>query len=342
MTERDQTREVVTLDVIAREAAVSTATVSRALNHPGMLTPATEQRVRQIAERLGYSSNRAARALSTGKSDLVLLLVPDIANPFFPRLVRSAQRALIAAGLYGVLVDTADDPGAEARLIQQIGRNVWGILNMSSRLNGDDLLELARHQPTVLINRQAPGIPSVTLDAETGIRAGIDHLLGLGHTAFAYVSGPAVSFSNADRLRAVRESLDAVAGTSLSVVDPGDSTFDGGVAATDAVLASGATAVQVFDDVMAQGLLHGLLERQVRVPRDLSIVGCDGALAPSIRGTLATVTLDYERAGAWAATTLVSMRQPDGPAAEDATVTGEFLAGDTIGPRPDPTTRRHP
>lgn len=331
MADRPTARQTVTLGIIAREAGVSTATVSRALNHPGMLTPATEQRVRQIAERLGYTSNRAARALSTGLSDLVLLVVPDIANPFFPRLVRSAQRTLMDAGLYGVLVDTADDPDAEARLIQQVGHNAWGMVNMSSRLPGAELTELAGLRPTVLINRQSAGVPSILLDAETGIRAAIGHLLDLGHTRFAYVSGPAVSFSNRRRLSAVRGALSRVPDTGLVVVEPGDSTFDGGVAAADEVLACGATAVQVFDDVMAQGLMHGLLERRVRVPQDISVVGCDGTLAPSIRGTLATVALDYEQVGAWAATTLVAMRDTAHPRIEEISVAGEFLRGDTIG-----------
>lgn len=332
MADQLRVSQPATLSVIARAAGVSTATVSRALNHPGMLLPETVQRVRQIAEQLGYISNRAARALATGQSDLVLLVVPDIANPFFPRLVRSAQRALIDAGLYGVLVDTADDPEAEARLIDQVGRNAWGVINMSSRLPDDALDDLATIRPTVLVNRQAAGIPGIMLDAEAGIRLAIRHLLSLGHTRFAYVSGPAVSFSNSRRVASVRESLGEGPGTEFVLVSPGDSTFDGGVAATDEVLASGATAVQVFDDVMAQGLMHGLLERQVRVPEDISIVGCDGTLAPSIRGTLATVALDYESAGSWAAATLLALRDPRGAAPESTSLAGEFLAGDTIGP----------
>jgi LacI family transcriptional regulator len=333
MTSRPQPSENVTLDVIARAADVSTSTVSRALNHPDMLTPETVRHVRAIAQRLGYSSNRAARALSTGQSDLVLLVVPDIANPFFPRLVRSAQRCLIDAGLHGVLVDTADDPAAEARLIREVGRNASGVVNMSSRLPAEDLAGLASRRPTVLVNRQAPGVPSVLLDAETGIRAGIAHLAALGHSRFAYVSGPAVSFSNSRRLAAVREAVAACHGDLATTVSPGDPTFDGGVAAADAVLASRATAVQVFDDVLAQGLVHGLLERRVKVPEDISIIGCDGALAPSIRGTIATVTLDYEQAGTWAAATLVAIRAA-APPPDPISLPGEFLPGGTIAPPP--------
>ncbi|MGC3952790.1 MAG: LacI family DNA-binding transcriptional regulator [Propionicimonas sp.] len=338
MAEPRRTSQPATLSVIAKAAGVSTATVSRALNHPGMLLPETVQRVRQLAEQLGYISNRAARALATGQSDLVLLVVPDIANPFFPRLVRSAQRALIDAGLYGVLVDTADDPDTEARLIEQVGRNAWGVVNMSSRLPDDLLTEVATVRPTVLVNRQAAGIPGIMLDAEAGIRSAIGHLLELGHTRFAYVSGPAVSFSNSRRLASVRDSLAENPATQLVLVSPGDSTFDGGVAATDQVLASGATAVQVFDDVMAQGLMHGLLERQVRVPEDVSIVGCDGTLAPSIRGTLATVALDYEYAGAWAAATLLALRDPTGTPPDSTSLSGEFLTGDTIAPPSSPVS----
>lgn len=332
MAELPRNGQPVTLSVIARTAGVSVATASRALNHPGMLTPETAQRVRRIAEQLGYISNRAARALATGQSDLVLLVVADIANPFFPRLVRSAQRALLDAGLYGVLVDTADDPDTEARLIDQVGRNAWGVVNMSSRLPDDELTELATMRPTVLVNRQAEGIPGIMLDAEAGIRDAIRYLLGLGHTRFAYVSGPAVSFSNSRRLAAVQATLAENPASRLTLVSPGDSTFDGGLEATAQVLASGASAVQVFDDVMAQGLMHGLLERQVRVPEDISIVGCDGTLAPSIRGTLATVALDYEYVGNWAVSTLLSLRNPANTPPAPTSVAGEFLVGDTIGP----------
>lgn len=318
---------------IAAEAGVSVSTVSRVLNRPGMLPAATEETVRQIAVRLGYGGNRAARALSTGRSDLVLIVVPDIANSFFPRLVRAAQRALIAADLYGVLVDTADSPSTEARLIGEVGRNTRGVINMSSRLQDDELVDLAARFPTVLVNREVGGLPSIVLDAESGVRAGLQQLLDLGHRAFAYVGGPEVSWSARRREQAVRDVLDGIPGIRLTVINPSGSTFDDGMAATDAVLASGATAVQVFDDVMAQGLIHGLLQRRVGVPDTISVVGCDGTLSPGIRGAFATVTLDYEHAGAWAARTLNSIC--DGHTVPVATaIRGEFLAGDSIGPAP--------
>lgn len=321
---------MVTLADIAARAGVSMSTVSRALNRPGMLPEATEKHVRRIADELGYRPNRAARALSTGLSDLVLVVVPDIANPFFPRLLRAAQRTLIDEGLYGVLIDTSDSPETETQLVHEVARNTHGIINMSSRLEASDLIALAKDQPLTLINREVPGIPGILLDAEAGIQAGLERLVDLGHRRFAYVRGPAVSWSNRRREEAVRGFLSRDAALDLVIIDPGDSTFDGGVLAADAIADSGVTAVQVFDDVMAQGVIHGLLTLGLRIPEDVSILGCDGTLAPSIRGTLATVALDYEKAGSLAAATLIRLRRGLKVPKPHVRVPGSFLPGTTI------------
>lgn len=330
MIPEEESNSRVTLADIAARAGVSMSTVSRALNRPRMLPVATEQHIRQIAAELGYRPNRAARALSTGRSDLVLVVVPDIANPFFPRLLRAAQRALIDAGLYGVLVDTSDSPETETRLIHEVARNTYGIINMSSRLQADDLRTLSTEQPLALINREVPGVPGILLDAEAGIQAALEHLVRLGHRDFAYVRGPAVSWSNRRRESAVRDYLARDPSLGLLTVDPGDSTFDGGVLAADQVAASGVTAVQVFDDVMAQGVIHGLLSLGLRIPEDISVLGCDGTLAPSIRGTLATVALDYEQAGMLAARTLIQLRHGLEVPEFHIRVAGSFLPGTTI------------
>ncbi|GAA2181225.1 LacI family DNA-binding transcriptional regulator [Brooklawnia cerclae] len=332
----DAASSMVTLADIAARAGVSMSTVSRALNRPGMLPAATEKHIRRIAAELGYRPNRAARALSTGQSDLVLVVVPDIANPFFPRLLRAAQRTLIDAGLYGVLVDTSDSPETETRLIREVARNTHGIINMSSRLVADDLIALSKEQPLALINREVPGVPGILLDAEAGIQAGLERLVDLGHRRFAYVRGPAVSWSNRRREEAVRGYLARDTTLGLVTVDPGDSTFDGGVLAAESVAVSGVTAVQVFDDVMAQGVIHGLLTLGLRIPEDISVLGCDGTLAPSIRGTLATVALDYEEAGALAARTLIQLRRGVEVPQPHIRVPGSFLPGTTIVQAPSP------
>ncbi|WP_309233906.1 LacI family DNA-binding transcriptional regulator [Micromonospora sp. ATA51] len=122
-----------TIREVAREAGVSPSTVSRALSMPEMVNPTTRERVLRAAQRLGYAPNRAARGLITGRTGNIGLIVPDLANPFFPSVVKGVQARAREADYAVFLADTDEDPTAEVGLIRVLGKQVDGLILCSPR-----------------------------------------------------------------------------------------------------------------------------------------------------------------------------------------------------------------
>ncbi len=190
---------MVTLQDVAREAGVAVSTVSRALTQPERISPPTRARVQEVARRLGYRPNRIARAVVSGRTQMLAVLVPDITNPHHFGLIRGAEERARAADRTLVLGDTRGDPGLEADHLDRLGSVVDGIVLASSRLPDADLRELARRRPVVLHNRELPGLPGVVTDFDDGMRQILEHLAALGHRRVAYLSGPRRAWSEGRR-----------------------------------------------------------------------------------------------------------------------------------------------
>ena len=287
----------VTIKDVARVAGVSPSTVSRALTAPHLVQLETRARVERAAAELGYQPNRAARGLITGRTGNIGLIVPDLTNPFFPGVVKGVQHRAREADFSVFLADTDEDPTAEAGLVQALSKQVDGIVLCSPRMSDEDLRSVVGHAPMVMVNRKVGRIPSVTIDNVAGIRHAIAHLAALGHRRIAYVAGPAVSWSNRERLRALRASTAAVG---LDLVEVGNFApqFSGGVAAADLVLAAGVTAVIAYNDLIAFGLLNWFAVRGVKVPEAISVMGFDDiVLSQMVSPALTTVAQPQEQLG---------------------------------------------
>ena len=146
-----------TITDVAEAAGVAASTVSRAFTRPGRVNHATREHVLAVAEELGYTPNPAARALESGRTSTLALLVPDITNPYFAGVIKGAERAAAAAGLTLVLGDTQENPAAEAQLIRRLGPAVDGFVLSASRLPDDELRRAAELNPIALVNRATPG-----------------------------------------------------------------------------------------------------------------------------------------------------------------------------------------
>ncbi|WP_249999187.1 LacI family DNA-binding transcriptional regulator [Actinoplanes sp. M2I2] len=287
----------VTIREVARVAGVSAATVTRALSTPDVVRPATRDRVREVAASLGYHPNRAARGLITGRTGNLGLLVPDLANPFFPSIVKGVQGRAHEADHAVFLADTDEDPAAEAGLVRKLAKQVDGIVLCSPRMAEPELRALAAEVPTVLVYRRVPGLPSVTAEFLDGMRQAVSHLIALGHRRIAYVAGPRTSWANRERVRSLRA---VTRRTGVELVEMGTVApqFHGGVSVADRVLAAAVTAVIAYNDLVALGLLHRLAARGVAVPDDLSVLGFDDIpLAEMVHPALTTVALPKEEAG---------------------------------------------
>ena len=297
-----------TISDVAKAAGVSTATVSRAFSRPDMLKEETVSQVRSIATQLGYVPNPMARALSTGRHGNIAIVLPDIANPFFPPLLRAAQATADAAGYSVFLGDSDEDAAREQRLVSKLVMQVEGFILASSRMQDRKILELAQRQPVVLINHDTPGLPRVLIDPVAGIDAAVSHLVELHHRSLVYVSGPAASWSDQQRRLAV-ESASARHHVKIHSVPASRPTFDAGKAVASSILRLDATAAITFDDFVAHGLLAGLAEQGVVVPRDFSVIGCDDVLGASTYPALTSVSARCDEAGRMAADLLISTLQ---------------------------------
>jgi LacI family transcriptional regulator len=295
-----------TISVIARELGVSRSTVSRAFTRPHLLRPETVDRVLATAEHLGYEANHAARALSTGRNGTIALIVPDIANPFFPPLIRAAQAGADKQDYCVMLGDSAENPQQEQQLISRFATQVDGFVLVSSRLTTAELADHARRRPLVLVNREVPNVPRVLIDSRTGLGEAVAHLAELGHKRIAYVGGPVSSWSDRQRRRAAT-TASADHGMSLTLLHARPATYAGGTETVDAVLASKSTAVIAFDDVVAHGVLAGLAARGVRVPDDVSVIGCDDVAAAMTYPPLTTISLRCADAGDIAVSVLLDL-----------------------------------
>lgn len=303
-----------TIHDVARAAGVSISTVSRALSRPDRVNGGTREVVLRAADELGYQPSPQARSLLSGRSDTVMLVLPDVTNPFFFGLIRGVQRQAAEAGYTQVVVDTDESVETETTQLLAARKSVDGVVLAASRLDDAALARAAERVPLVAINRSVAGVGSVVIDTPAAVREAVTHLAALGHTEIAYLGGPIGSWSGNRRRRAVLAGARHL-GLRAVLLGSHPPTREGGTAATAAVQAAGVTAVLAFNDLQAIGLLAGLAAAGVRVPTDLSVVGCDDIFgADFVSPALTTLAAPVEQAGRLATTLLLErLGGPAGP-----------------------------
>ncbi|MCV2394430.1 LacI family transcriptional regulator [Actinotalea sp. M2MS4P-6] len=299
---------MATLKDVAAAAGVSPATASRALSEPGSVATAGRERVLRAAAQLGYRVNPAARALRSGRSGHLGLVLPDLANPFFASVAKGVQARARELGRTVLVADTEEDPALELDLVARLREQVDGVILCSSRMPESQLRSHADAGRVVLVNRELDGVPSVSVDNADGVRQGLEHLRALGHRTVAYAGGPASSWSDQRR----REAFAAVEGITVVDLGPGRPVAARGVAAADLALGSAATAVVAYNDLVALGVLDQLRTRGVRVPEEMSVIGFDDIPAAAlVHPPLTTVTLPLREVGRRAVELVVATADAD-------------------------------
>lgn len=268
----------VTIGEVAHQAGVSRSTVSRAFSLPELVNADTRTRILDVARRLGYTPNRNARALARGRTGAIGLIVPDIANPFFPPIIKGVQARARHHDHTVFVADTDERPTDEHDIARSMSKQVDGLILASSRMTEHQLRELAELRPTVLVNRQVDGIPAVLLDNADGTSQAVEHLHALGHRHICYLAGPRNSWSNRARADAVRVACERH-GMELIELGHFDPQFEAGVRAGDLVAANDATGCIAYDDVIALGVISRLSERGFRAGVDVSVIGFDDSPA---------------------------------------------------------------
>lgn len=278
---------------VARAANASIATVSRVMNGRPVSDTALAQRVRRAADELGYRPNMVARDFRDGVTHTIGVVVPDLANPFFPEVVKGLAREVTASGHRLLVADTDEDVREELRVIGELAGRCDGIVLCSPRMPDSELVTLAGFGiPIVCTNREARGVPLTTIgiDSATGMSEAVEHLSALGHRHVGYLAGPASSWSDAQRRTALHHAAHAHH-VRVTVVAAGSTSAAGHRALPD-LLRHRVTAVLAFNDLVALGALARLREVGRTVPADLSVVGFDDIpVAEFVAPPLTTVRL---------------------------------------------------
>ena len=297
----------VTIRDVARACGVHVSTVSRTFSAPHLVNPETRARVLAVADELGYLPNRAARALTTGRTHNIGLIVADISNPFFPPLIKAAQAHARTRDYHVFVADTDEDPRVEQELIQTFTKQVDGVLLCSPRLSNRAIDRLRRDVPFVMINRRVKGLPAVLMDVGHGARLAVEHLTALGHRRLALLVGPEGSWTSQE-ISAAATAAAGAAGADLVVLGPNSPTEHGGQVAAPEVLRAGVTAVLAYNDLVAIGLVEGLAELDVEVPGAISVVGIDDIMPARLgRPKLTTVAMPTVAAGRTAVDMLLQL-----------------------------------
>ncbi|MGC0334507.1 DNA-binding LacI/PurR family transcriptional regulator [Streptomyces sp. SAI-170] len=297
-----------TLEAVAARAGVSRATASRVVNGGAGVRPALVEKVRRAVEELDYVPNHAARTLVTRRNGAVAVIIAEpefrvFADPFFEQQVRGISRELTARDVQLVLL-WAEGPGDHERIARYLGGgHVDGALAFS--VHDDDPLPalIARTGvPAVLggrpVGSENLGIPFVDCDNRGGARDAVRHLISLGRTHIAHITGPRDQTSATDRINGYR---DVLVDADPLLLCEGDFTEESGARAMGELLdrRPEIDAVFVSNDTMAMGALRTLRERGVRVPQDVAVVGFDdmAAVVQAAEPPLTTVRQDIEGMG---------------------------------------------
>ena len=259
---------------VAELAGVSPSTVSRALNKPGRISAGTEARIRAAASRLSLRLNPMARALHTGRTRTLALVVADITNPMIFDIVRGAEHTAKTHDYTLVIAESQESGEAESEAIERLLPSVDGIVLATTRLSTLRIQEIARQKPTVVINRAVEGVPGILPDVRGGVEQLVGHLAALGHRSVAYLSGPETSWISERRWEHL---LEATERNDIALVEigPNQPTIAGGKAALRRVLAARTTAVVAFNDLIAIGLVQAAASEGVAVPDRFSVAGFD-------------------------------------------------------------------
>lgn len=304
-----------TIHDVAVAAGVSIGTVSKALNGQGRLRQETRELVRDTAQKLGFRPNDLAQALHRGKSLTVGMISTDSFGRFTMPIMEGLEQCLADQGIAVFMCNAADDPERERRHIDQLlGKRVDGLVFTARRADhrpSTDIMKLGI--PTLFVYAQSddPSAVSLVPDDLQGGRIAVEHLIRLGRTRIAHVTGPerfeAVRLRRAGYAQALLN-----AGLSYSLCLSGPWEEDWGHDAAETLFANPANAPDAIfcgSDLIARGVIDGLRERSIAIPAQVAVVGFDNwdLMATATRPRLTSIDMNLNQLGREAGTRLTAM-----------------------------------
>lgn len=295
---------MATIRDVAREAGVSIATISRVFNGSARVSDDTSRRVREVAERMGYWPNGAARSLITKRTHALGVLLPDLYGDFFSEVIRGIDLAARREGYHLVVSSSHADANELVAALQTMRGRIDGLVAMAPDLESPAAFEeSAARFPIVLVN---PGFDtehcaSVSTDNVAGARAMVRHLVSEGYREIAFIAGPENNRDAVQRLQGYRAALRELGiAPSPGLEVKGRFTESSGYDAARQLLERVPRPGAVFaaNDCMAVGALSALREAGLRVPEDVVVTGFDDiAMASYLTPRLTTVRVEASRLG---------------------------------------------
>ncbi|HEY3742003.1 MAG TPA: LacI family DNA-binding transcriptional regulator [Bryobacteraceae bacterium] len=334
------------LQQVAKRAGVSTATVSRVLNNQELVRGKTRDRVLQAIEELKYHPNVHARSLAEGKSRTVGVILSNFENPFFFDIYKTVETYARGRGYDIVVANTDYKPDRLASCVRSmLGRRLAGLALIVSETPDNVIEELQGYpaMPVVLYDAGKTGgnLLSIRVNYRRGIERVVEYLYGIGHRKFGFVGHHGALGPLSDRrdalMRAVasKEGKAAAKGIEVHVATDSDS-LEGGRFAARQLLVSGhqPTAIVCVNDLMAVGVLRELRDRNLRVPRDISVTGFDNIkLSEFCYPPLTTAHVPREQIGQIVCRGLIP-REDEPPIEHDVLIDPELVLRDSTGPAP--------
>jgi LacI family transcriptional regulator len=303
--------KAATIRDVARHAEVSVASVSRVLSGTGPVTDYTRQKVEAAVAELAYVPHSGARSLSTSRTQVIGVILPDLFGEFFSELIRGMDLAARAGGYHLIVSSSHGDADEASAAIRSMRGRVDGLAVLSPHVDAARLADsLAGALPVLLMNGAAEGTgrPSIVVDNHGGAVAAVRHLVEGGRRRIACIAGPQANSEAAARRAGY---LQAMADAGLEpLVAEGDFTQDAGHAACLDLIGRAPRPDAVFaaNDMMAVGALLALQETGLRCPEDVAVVGFDDVpIAALMRPSLTTLKIDIAEIGRRALERLIGM-----------------------------------
>ncbi len=302
--------KAATIRDVAERAGVSVASVSRVLTGAGVVAEPTRSKVLEAVEALSYVPHSGARSLSTSRTEVVGVILPDLFGEFFSELIRGMDVACREHGRHLIVSSSHDDAADAAAAIRSMRGRVDGLIVLSPHLDSGELTgSLSGRLPVLLMNGgDLQGQqPSMAVDNAGGARAAVQHLVGLGRVRIAHVGGPAGNVEARERKLGYLEAVSDAGGE--PILAQGEFTQASGFAAASALLKSGPRPDAIFagNDAMAIGVLLAIQEAGLRCPEDVAVVGFDDVpIAELVRPGLTTLHIDIAGMGRRAVQRLVA------------------------------------
>jgi LacI family transcriptional regulator, repressor for deo operon, udp, cdd, tsx, nupC, and nupG len=344
-----QHQKLATIEDVAALAGVSIATVSRAINEPTKVADETRRRVTDAIARTGYTTNAMARSLRMRRSNMILILAPDVGDPNFSNILVGLETEASKRG-YGLLIgNTQNDPARETDYLRFISSNqADGLILLTGHLpfGFGQSPEEARLPPMVAVNEPVTNqdVPFVGVDNFEGARVAAEHLLSQGHKRIAFIGHSPARETNRLREAGYRAAL----GQGGIPVDPrlvldGDGTTESGRAAAELMFVRDAlpTAFLCVNDATALGVIIALTARRYDLPRQFSIMGFDDiSFASFVSPSLTTMKQPRHRIGEAAMELLLGLLAGEEPKSREILLRAELIVRNSVARPAERTSRQ--